>query len=368
MSGIVLKKILAQYDEQYDLYDVFNIKMHTLVENLLDENDISVHSVTFRVKDRDKLKEKIDKNEGKYSDLCDVTDISGIRIITYIADQVDEIAEIIQKEFVIDQENSVDSREIMESDKFGYLSLHYVVSLNEERANLTEYKKYKECKCEIQIRSILQHAWAEIEHDLGYKSKLEIPSQIRRRFTRIAGLLEVADSEFIDIKERLASYAETISQKIADVPEEVYIDRLSLESFINENTLIKEINQEISDKTGLQIKDVLPFHPSTYIEELHYLGIKTISELELKLSKNKDILTEWAVEWLMPKPEELEDMPHYIGRSIPLFYLNYCLVGQTGSIENIIEFLITARNRRHLASEDLAKEVIETYNKYKTKN
>jgi len=281
---------------------------------------------------------------------------------------VDEIAEIIQKEFVIDQENSVDRREIMESDKFGYLSLHYVVSLNEERANLTEYKKYKECKCEIQIHTILQHAWAEIEHDLGYKTKLEIPSQIRRRFTRIAGLLEVADSEFVNIKDRLASYAETISQKIADEPEEVYIDKLSLESFINENGLIKEINQQITDKTGLQVRDYLPFRASNRIEELHYLGIETISELELKLSENKEILIEWAVEWLTPEPDEPEDMTKYIGRDIPLFYLNYCLVGQTGSIENIIEFLIITRKRNLRASEKLAKQVIKTYNKYKIKN
>jgi len=72
LSGNILGKILVQYDEQHDLYDVLTSKICTLITDLIDENDISVHSITFRVKDRDKLEEKIEKNEGIYFDLCDV--------------------------------------------------------------------------------------------------------------------------------------------------------------------------------------------------------------------------------------------------------------------------------------------------------
>lgn len=46
------------------------------------------------------------------------------------------------------------------------------------------------------MRTILQHAWAEIEHDIQYKSVETIPSLIRRRFMSLAGLLEIADREF----------------------------------------------------------------------------------------------------------------------------------------------------------------------------
>ena len=48
---------------------------------------------------------------------------------------------------------------------------------------------------EIQIRTVMQHAWAEIEHDLGYKSKEDIPDKYRRQFSILAGLIELADDK-----------------------------------------------------------------------------------------------------------------------------------------------------------------------------
>lgn len=83
----------------------------------------------------------------------------------------------------------------MEPDRFGYCSVHYVVEMSQKRLNLYEHQAYEGLKCEIQIRSVLQHAWAEIEHDLGYKSEIAIPKRIRRNFSRLAGLLEIADKE-----------------------------------------------------------------------------------------------------------------------------------------------------------------------------
>lgn len=61
--------------------------------------------------------------------LEDITDLAGIRIITYFADQVDLIASFVEEEFEVDRSNSVDKRELIDPEKFGYLSLHYVVKL-----------------------------------------------------------------------------------------------------------------------------------------------------------------------------------------------------------------------------------------------
>src|SRR5438309_774277 len=54
---------------------------------------------------------------------------------------------------------------------------------------------------EIQVRTILQHSWAEIEHDIQYKSVSVIPAEIRRRFMSLAGMLEIADREFQAIQD-----------------------------------------------------------------------------------------------------------------------------------------------------------------------
>jgi hypothetical protein len=61
---------------------------------------------------------------------------------------------------------------------------------------LVEYSTHTGVQFEVQIRSTLQHAWAEIEHDRGYKSEVEVARAVRRRFSRLAGLLELADYEF----------------------------------------------------------------------------------------------------------------------------------------------------------------------------
>ncbi|TMR94372.1 GTP pyrophosphokinase [Nonomuraea basaltis] len=112
----------------------------------------------------------------------------------------------------------MDKRKALDPDRFGYLSLHYVASLDTRRAELAEYKRFANNGFEIQIRSILQHAWAEIEHDLGYKSRLGVPSTTRRRFSRLAGLLELADAEFVSIRDELRLYEKRVESDLANQP------------------------------------------------------------------------------------------------------------------------------------------------------
>lgn len=82
------------------------------------------------------------------------------------------------------------------SQTVGYRSVHYVVHLNTSRLALPEYSRFRGLVAEIQVRTILQHAWAEIEHDTRYKAVDVAPTAIARRFVALAGLLEIADREF----------------------------------------------------------------------------------------------------------------------------------------------------------------------------
>ena len=198
-----MSDILITYDERKDKFESYALTLKSLLTTLIRNEKISIHSLESRVKTKKSLEGKINK-KGKYKSIDDITDIVGIRIITHYADDVDKIAAIVEKEFTIDQENSIDKRTSIAPDKFGYLSLHYIVTLNSTRTNLKEYEVYKNIKAELQIRSILQHAWAEIEHDIGYKSATGLPNEIRRYFSRLAGLLEMADDEFIKIRKKIS--------------------------------------------------------------------------------------------------------------------------------------------------------------------
>jgi putative GTP pyrophosphokinase len=98
----------------------------------------------------------------------------------------------------------------------------------------------KGVKFKIKIRSILQHAWAEIEHDLGYKSKLAVPESFIRNFNGMAALLELADIEFDRQKKDLSKYESEISHEIIVNPESVTINQTSVESLVKSSESINE--------------------------------------------------------------------------------------------------------------------------------
>src|SRR6266545_4187710 len=216
--------ILAEYDDLRSSYDAFRTHLASLLPQLLFADNIQPHKIESRLKSRQSLEKKIGRTEKSYSKLADITDICGIRLITYFAADVDAIATILEREFEIDRANSIDKRQYTDPDRFGYASLHYVISLSTDRAKLTECASWRGYKAEVQVRSIIQHAWAEIEHDLGYKSKQAIPQNIRRRFFRLAAMLEIADDEFAALKSAIAEYSENVRVTLAEGSLDVPID------------------------------------------------------------------------------------------------------------------------------------------------
>jgi len=120
-----LRGILEEYDQQSELYKTFTEKVEQLVSELLNQKNSKLLSVTSRRKDKGSLEKKLEREKEKYSKLSDLTDISGVRIITYFADDVDAVAKVIKREFDIDWGHSVDKRATLDPDKFGYVSLHY---------------------------------------------------------------------------------------------------------------------------------------------------------------------------------------------------------------------------------------------------
>lgn len=352
------ESILNEYDTQVPLYKIFCDRLANLIIEILDDQKINYHSVTSRVKQKYNLSKKLQKSTGKYTSLADVTDIAGIRVITYFEDDVDKIAQIIQEEFSVDIKNSIDKRALLDPDRFGYLSMHHVVALHPKRCKLPEYKKFPKLKAEIQTRSILQHAWAEIEHDLGYKTKKGIPKSIRRNFSRLAGLLEIADKEFFQIRNELARYEETVTREMERNPEAVSIDLISLESFISTNKMSKELDQAIAKACHAKPKDTTELlGVDDYdVEGLYCVRIETISQLEYALSSNKDLIIKFAVEWLKSADEK------FLKPGIAIFYLKYILAARTYDINKIEKYLVISNiHEEHESIDDIADDVLKTY-------
>ena len=136
--------------------------------------------------------------------LLEITDQIGIRVITYVQSDVDAVAELLDDQVVVHDDRDL-GRETASEGRFGYASRHLLIALDAAREGLPAYDNLLGRRAQVQIRTVLQHAWAEFEHDIRYKGTIpdEHVPDFDRRFTLAAGLLELADREFSTIRDRL---------------------------------------------------------------------------------------------------------------------------------------------------------------------
>ena len=172
--------IMDEYRSLLPRFEEVRKTVHRTIKQTLDDAGLLVAAIESRVKTESSLEGKLELKGSKYQSLKDLTDILGLRVITFYIDDVDKVASALERLFVIDWENSIDKRKAHEIDSFGYLSLHYICSLPDFPYRF-----------EVQMRTLLQHAWANMNHDTGYKSGVEIPIRYRRSMSRLAGMLEV---------------------------------------------------------------------------------------------------------------------------------------------------------------------------------
>src|SRR4030042_2902391 len=134
------QEITKYVTELQPIYKLFATKVEDLICSILKANLIIPHSVTSREKAATSIKEKIARESKTYENpLQQVTDLAAVRIITYFPRDVDLILPILEKEFAIDKENSLDKRQTTDPSAFGYASVHLVVEMTLERTKLPEY-------------------------------------------------------------------------------------------------------------------------------------------------------------------------------------------------------------------------------------
>ena len=170
--------------------------------------------------------------------------------------------------------------EILSEEAFGYRDIHIIVTIKDEWLAGHRYRDLGTLKSEIQLRTILMHAWDDIEHKLSYKNKKAVPLQLRRKFSRLSALLEIADEEFDEIKREGNEYQDSIKEDIASKSPNIMTFELnvnSLQAFIDitfptlpsipEDTWSFHFNL---DRIGITYKDLIEsrivFEP--FIEEI----------------------------------------------------------------------------------------------------
>jgi predicted RNase H-like nuclease/ppGpp synthetase/RelA/SpoT-type nucleotidyltranferase len=202
-----------------------------LVTALLDDAGINYLSVTGRTKSVASFAIKAHRREGGravFTDpLREITDQVGVRVITFVHSDVAAVADLLADQLRVLQDRDM-GRETAQEGRFGYSSRHVLIEVPADHVD----PALAGCRASVQVRTVLQHAWAEFEHDIRYKGTVPVEQapDLDRRFTLAAGLLELADREFSTIRDRLQE--SMTGQRSDDDADDPRISAQDLASFL----------------------------------------------------------------------------------------------------------------------------------------
>ncbi len=265
--------LLKQYRELRPTLEQLAKDAYDQLRRALRDQGIYVTAIEYRVKTEKSLAGKLELKGAKYKSIDDVTDLVGLRVITFYTDEVDKVAAIAKRVFDIDWQESVDKRK-HQLNVFGYNSLHYICRL-----------KTGGPRFELQMRTALQHVWSTIEHDTGYKGDVKIPHEYLRQFSRLAGMLELIDDEFSRLRLVLTDYRRQIQTlvkngQLDDVPlsTDSFRSYLDLRPFDRLNKRIAAVNQA----------EIYPVSLMPYLSVLESFGMETLSDVQHFIEDNSD--------------------------------------------------------------------------------
>lgn len=251
------------------------------LQKALERQHIEVTAIDHRIKKEDSLAGKLERKGAKYKSVDDITDLLGLRVITFYTDDVDKVAALVAQTFDVDWGNSVDKRKLHELDSFGYNSLHYICRLPAGSAD--------EALChipfEIQMRTALQHVWSTINHDNGYKSDVQIPREYLRQFGRLAGMLELIDDEFSRLRNSLADYRRRMQTLVASGQlDEVSLNADTWESYLQTRPFDR-LNRRIA---AVNQAEIFPAPLKPFLPILLALQMKTLGDVQRFIDANAD--------------------------------------------------------------------------------
>lgn len=267
-----MSELEQNYREIKPKYQRLAINVEQALVQFLAESQISSFDVEKRVKEEKTFLEKVVRKSYE-APLDEMDDIAGVRVICYYNEDLEVIGKIIKEQFnVVSYSNK--SQEL-DDDQFGYASNHYVVKLKSEWLQAPNYRGLNNLKIEIQVRTILMHAWAAISHKLLYKKNDDVPKEFKRKLNRLSALIELADEQFDDIKKMKVDYQN-----------HVMVDE---NSSLNADSFLVLMRKYFPDRniSGGDISSVL-------VEVREYSG--SIADFEKRIKKCMPILEEMEQE------------------------------------------------------------------------
>ena len=288
--------LMEQYHERQAVYQRLAQEALEALRQALKKQHVAVIALEHRVKTESSLAGKLELKGAKYHTLDDVTDIMGMRVVTFYSDDVDKVAAIVNEIFQVDWSNSVDKRKLHRLDSFGYNSLHYICTLPKSVVDDPDMPLLNELRFEIQMRTALQHVWSTLDHDTAYKGGgVSIPHEYQRQFGRLAGMLELVDEEFSRLRNVLTDYRRQMLALEAsgqldkvDLNGDTFRRYLEAQPFARLNKRIAAINQA----------ELYPVPMMPFLRVLQKLGFETLGEVNRLIEEHSDDAYRLAVSQL----------------------------------------------------------------------
>ena len=202
-----------QFQEHYEKmranYERLGINVVASLNQFFVDEDINALEVKYRTKAFDAACEKYDRKH--YDNTEEIEDLCGVRVICYYPSDVGRIAAVLKREF--DVQGEEDTAQRLAPHEFGYRSTHFILKIKESWLGAPNYRALGTIRFEVQVRTVLMHAWAEIQHKLAYKNSAQVPDQFHRKLYRLSAKFEEADEQFEEIREGLKNYREEVRKE-----------------------------------------------------------------------------------------------------------------------------------------------------------
>lgn len=267
-----LEESTTWYESNRHRYEGLGRTVEGVLREVLTARKIDFLTVTSRAKSVESYRGKIERKQ-YHEPRSEVTDLCGVRVITYLESDVKRVCEILREAFEIDSDRSLDKSGELAVDRVGYRSVHFVCRLGSQRSSLLEYHPFADLVFEIQVRTVLQHAWAQIEHDRNYKFGGVLPAVLQRRLFLAAGLLEVADREFENLTEEIDQYDLMVRKRTSQGDLDLEITSQTLLAYFN-------MRREEFSFLVLRVIESDTEIQQRLIQELRDFDINTIRELD----------------------------------------------------------------------------------------
>tara|TARA_R110001592_G_scaffold17518_2_gene73786 strand:+ start:85066 stop:86043 length:978 start_codon:yes stop_codon:yes gene_type:complete len=239
-------KILNEFNDLKDDLAVWGklVDQHLVyLYSKLDDGLVKMEP-SFRIKDsKSYLFKALYRNKSYSNPLNDIEDKIGTRVILLKSADIEKLKGLILgSSFWQSKLTKDNNQEIEDKPKiFDYQSCHLVVWPN-DKSKFTD-RDINEClTCEIQIRTLLQHAFAEVSHDSTYKGPYQSDKVILRNLAKAMALMEATDDYFCDIfnlmsdsKRFYANYLNELTQRFLHF--QPSFDKSNLDHFLTDSIL-----------------------------------------------------------------------------------------------------------------------------------